>query len=102
MAEIAKMSADEQWAYQMSLKHKRDYYNREFTVREEGREIGLEQGREEGLEQGLEQGEDIKAQKVALKMLQNGGVPVSDIAAFIEKDVAFVENLKAKLDQGEL
>ena len=114
MAEIAKMSADDQWAYQMSLKHKRDYNNVMSTARElgleegvkQGIEQGLEQGRalgvKQGLEQGLEKGEDVKAQKVAVKMLRKGGVSVNDIAEFIEKDIAFVEELKAQLDKDEI
>ena len=82
MAEIAKMSADEQWAYQMSLKHKRDYNNVMRTARELGLEQGREQGREEGvkrgreegvkqgIEQGLEQGVHQRSREVAQAMLK--------------------------------
>ena len=56
MAEIAKMSAEEQWAYQMSRKHERDYNNLKRTIHEQGREKGIEQGLSQGIEKGLSQG----------------------------------------------
>ncbi len=102
MAEIAKMSPEEYYAYQLSLKHERDFYNREFTVREEGRIIGLHEGRKEGKQEGREEGrhegQDEKAQQVAIKLLQAGKLSIEDIADAIEKDVAFVETVKARLN----
>ena len=47
MAEIARMSPEDQYAYQLSLKHERDYYNREYTIRQESRQEGILEGKEE-------------------------------------------------------
>ena len=44
----------------------------------EGLEKGLQQGREEGLEEGLAQGREA----VALAMLRDGGMSVSEIARY--------------------
>ena len=49
---------------------------------------------------GKEEGEDVKAEKVAMKLLKAGTLSVHDIADIIEKEVAFVQGIKAQLDSG--
>ena len=85
MAEIAKMSADEQWAYQMSLKHKRDYNNVMRTARESGLE--------EGIKQGIEQGVHQRNREMAQTML-SANEPIEKIIAYSGLTEAQILQLK--------
>ena len=87
MAEIAKMSADEQWAYQMSLKHKRDYYNREHTIRQESRQEGILEGKKEGILEGKEE--------MIVTMLKRN-YSVEEIALIAKSTEQHVQQVKEK------
>ena len=82
MAEIAKMSTDEQWAYQMSLKQKRHWYGIQRTL--------------------LHKGKDEKALQVAVKLLKAGSLPTEAIAEAINKDLSFVQHIQAQINKGAL
>ena len=90
IAEIAKFSEKEKYAYEESLKKMWDNYatlESSFTEgQKKGKEEGLKQGKEEGLKQGLEKGlkqgieEGSKQAQVniAIKM-KNKGMSSEDI-----------------------
>ena len=118
MGNVANMSLEEQLAYWNSLKLEWDDYSIRKTAERMGHEQGLEQGVKQGLAQGVKQGLeqgvkqgvkqgrevgiDEKAEKVAVKLLKAGKLSVHDIADAIEKDIAFVERIKARFDSGQL
>ena len=110
MGNVANMSLEEQLAYWNSLKLEWDDYSIRKTAERMGHEQGLEQGVKQGLAQGVKQGVkqgrevgiDEKAEKVAVKLLKAGKLSVHDIADAIEKDIAFVERIKARFDSGQL
>ncbi|NER93431.1 MAG: Rpn family recombination-promoting nuclease/putative transposase [Symploca sp. SIO1B1] len=56
VSEIANFSAEEQEAYENSLKYYRDLQNVVDTSRQEGMEQGWQEGREQGWQEGMEQG----------------------------------------------
>ncbi len=75
-------------AYEQREKAIRDYYSYMSAFKEEG----LEQG----LQQGLQQGENIKAIKIATKML-NRGDNIEDIADITELSIEEINKLKTKI-----
>jgi len=88
VAQIAKLSRQEQQAYQDSLKYYRDLKNVTDTAWEEGKleglQEGLQKGKQEGLEEGLAQGllkgEQAGIEKAVLAMHRQG-LSVDFIAA---------------------
>ena len=78
----------ERRAYEQREKAIRDYYSYMSAFKEEG----LEQG----LQQGLQQGENIKAIKIATKML-NRGDNIEDIADITELSIEEINKLKTKI-----
>ena len=97
MGNVANMSLEEQLAYWSSLKLEWD----DYSIRKTAERMGHEQGLEQGVKQGREVGIDEKAEKVAVKLLKAGKLSVHDIADAIEKDIAFVERIKARFDGDE-
>ena len=74
LASVAAMSKKEREAYEISLKHYRDYYNSiEYAKYEASKE-----GREEGLKVGRTEGERKKQLEIAGK-LKALGIPVATI-----------------------
>ena len=82
LASVAAMSKKEREAYEISLKHYRDYYNSieyaKYEASKEGREEGLKEGREEGLKEGREEGLREGSIKIATK-LKALGIPIATI-----------------------
>lgn len=82
IAEIAKFSEKEKYAYEESLKKMWDNYatlESSFTEgQKKGKEEGLKQGIEKGLKQGLEEGSKQAQVKIAIKM-KNKGLSSEDI-----------------------
>ena len=108
LASVAAMSKKEREAYEISLKHYRDYYNSiEYAkyeaskeARKEGREEGLKEGREEGLKEGREEG--LKAgrtegeRKAYLEMARNlkrDGMPIALIHKYTGLTAEEIEGL---------
>ena len=74
LASVAAMTKKEREAYEISLKHYRDYYNSiEYAKYEASKE-----GREEGLKVGRTEGERKKQLEIAGK-LKALGIPVATI-----------------------
>ncbi|MDP2901535.1 MAG: Rpn family recombination-promoting nuclease/putative transposase [Methylovulum sp.] len=80
VAQIAKLSHQEQQAYEDSLKYYRDLKNVTDTAWEEGKLEGLEEGLQKGLEEGLLKGEQAGIGKAVLAMHRQG-MSVDFIAA---------------------
>ena len=76
--------------------------------RVEGHQLGLEEGRQEGRQEGLKTGrgegiligEARKSDQLIAKALQSSKLSVAEVADLFDKTIAYVENLKAQLGQG--
>ena len=75
LCELAKLSPDERFRYEQSLKHYRDNLACLDAAKQEGMDIGYERGIEQGVKQGIEQG----VARVAQNMLKQG-LPVEVIS----------------------
>ena len=83
-ATIARMTREEWFAYEQSLKYERDYHNTINYAKKQARIEGLKEGYDEGIEKGIEKGilkgiEQGKAEgekealrKVAISMKKTG------------------------------
>lgn len=86
IAEVRKLTKQEQIDYDASLKKYRDAYNVMRTQREEGREEGRQEGRKEGMKEGMKkgmkegrkEGERNKAFEIA-HLMKESGMTVEDI-----------------------
>ncbi|QIB61262.1 Rpn family recombination-promoting nuclease/putative transposase (plasmid) [Megamonas funiformis] len=78
----------ERRAYEQREKAIRDYYSYISAFKEEGIE--------QGLQRGLQQGENIKAIKIAIKML-NRGDNIEDIADITELSIEEINKLRTKI-----
>lgn len=58
-ASIARMTREEWWAYEQSLKYERDYHNTIEYAKEQARIEGLQEGREKGIKEGREVGREV-------------------------------------------
>ena len=76
--------------------------------RVEGHQLGLEEGRQEGRQEGLKTGrgegiligEARKSDQLIAKALLSSKLSVAEVADLFDKTIAYVENLKAQLGQG--
>ena len=87
-AEIAKLTPDERFDYEESVKVYRDLINVVRTAKQKGHRAGLEEGLEKGRAEGLEKGraEGVLQAKIedAMKMKRKG---------FSDNDIAVITGL---------
>jgi len=72
LCELAKLSPDERFRYEQSLKHYRDNLACLDAAKQEGMDIGYERGVEQGTKQGIEKGISQGVARVAQRMLDHG------------------------------
>ncbi len=85
ISELAKFGAEEQAAYQQSLKYLRDMKNVVDTAHREGREVGEQIG--------LEKGKQEKAIETACKLKKIGALTNQEIANIVGLPLSEVEGL---------
>ena len=74
-AKVAALSDEEYLRYEASMKYLED----EIDMEAHGFELGIEKGREEGREEGKKEGIE-EGMISTIKMLVEGGMPISEIA----------------------
>ena len=99
-AELAKLSDDERFKYERSLKVYRDdllVMNTKFEEGfEKGKEVGFEDGFEDGFDDGFGKGTNKKAKQIAIILLKRG-TPIPDIMEIIGLSFEEIMELKAEL-----
>jgi len=98
ISEIANFSAEEQEAYENSLKYYRDLHNVVATSRQEGVEEGIAQGIEQGIAQGIEQGRQEGIEQRTIEIVRSclqQGLDIETIMAITQlsrEDILRMEN----------
>jgi len=91
-AELAKLSDDERFKYERSLKVYRD----DLLVMNSKFEEGFEQGKEVGFDDGFGKGTNKKAKQIAIILLKRG-TPIPDIMEITGLSFEEIMELKAEL-----
>ena len=92
IAEMAKFTPQERYAYEDSLKYYRDLKNSLDTVKEEGRKKGRKEGREEGKKEGIQIGEE-KGKLEMAKVMKDNGESVEKIHQYTKLPRKQIEDL---------